>query len=222
MRPACSSNRPRSLARHRRRSSCWVGLSHGRLRDLTAAERIFERLNQASPSEPGFASLLTLALVDQDDPDKRARGLLLAEVNAKKFPKALDVQASLGRAQARSSHLDEAERVLRADNRGSRWPGDPDHRLLFGPDPRREGSNRRSSQGAYASHSDAHRLRLSVRRQEAAGIAGSKEPGRDRAISKQPGAFKALSCCLIKAYHPMNSEASATTLASGLSLRSWA
>jgi hypothetical protein len=58
--------------------------------------------------------LLTLALVEQDDAEKQSRGLQLAEVNARKFPRALDVMASLARAHARSGHRDEAERLLRA------------------------------------------------------------------------------------------------------------
>jgi tetratricopeptide (TPR) repeat protein len=90
------------------------GLIAWQLRELDNSERIFEALLQNTPADSGFASLLTLALVEQDDPGKRSRGLQLAEVKAREFPKTLDVLASLGRAQARSGHLDEAERSLRA------------------------------------------------------------------------------------------------------------
>jgi tetratricopeptide (TPR) repeat protein len=90
------------------------GLVAWQLRELDAAERIFEALHRAAPADSGFASLLTLALVEQDDAEKRSQGLRLAEVNAQKFPRALDVLASLGRAHARSGHREEAERFLRA------------------------------------------------------------------------------------------------------------
>jgi tetratricopeptide (TPR) repeat protein len=90
------------------------GLVAWQLRELAAAERIFEALHRDAPAEAGFGSLLTLALVEQDDPQKRSRGLQLAEDNARKFPRALDVLASLARAQARSGRRDEAERLLLA------------------------------------------------------------------------------------------------------------
>jgi tetratricopeptide (TPR) repeat protein len=90
------------------------GLIAWQLRELGTAERIFEALHRDAPNDAGYASLLTLALVEQDDPAKRARGLQLAEANARQFPNALDVLASLGRARARSGHPEEAEKALRA------------------------------------------------------------------------------------------------------------
>jgi tetratricopeptide (TPR) repeat protein len=90
------------------------GLIALQLRDLTTAERIFEVLHRDAPAEAAYGPLLTLALVEQDDPEKRSRGLRLAEDNARKFPRAVDALASLGRAHARSGHRDEAEKLLRA------------------------------------------------------------------------------------------------------------
>jgi tetratricopeptide (TPR) repeat protein len=90
------------------------GLVAWQLRDLATAERIFETLHRDFPAEAGFGSLLALALVEQDDIEKRSRGLQLAEGNVRKYPRAVDALASLGRAHARSAHPDEAERLLRA------------------------------------------------------------------------------------------------------------
>jgi tetratricopeptide (TPR) repeat protein len=90
------------------------GLIAWQLRELSNAEGIFEALHRDAPGDAGFASLLTLALVEQDDPGKRSRGLQLAEDSAKRFPKAIEVLASLARAQTRSGHLEEAERSLHA------------------------------------------------------------------------------------------------------------
>lgn len=90
------------------------GLIAWQLRELAEAERIFEGLQKEAPNDAGYASLLTLALVEQDDPEKRARGLRQAEANARQFPGALDALAALGRAQARSGRRDDAERSLRS------------------------------------------------------------------------------------------------------------
>jgi tetratricopeptide (TPR) repeat protein len=89
------------------------GLVALQLRELETAERIFEALHRDAPADAGFCSLLTLALVEQDNPEKRSRGLQLAEVNVQTSPKALDALASLARAHARLGHRDEAERLLR-------------------------------------------------------------------------------------------------------------
>jgi tetratricopeptide (TPR) repeat protein len=90
------------------------GLVAMQMRDYTLAEAIFSRLSKADPSQPAYAALFTLALVEQDDPSRQTQGLNLAEANARRFPKALDILAALGRAHARVGHRDEAERCLRA------------------------------------------------------------------------------------------------------------
>lgn len=82
------------------------------LRDLPTAEKLLDPLNRESPADAGIANLLALALVEQDDSAKRARGLQIAEVNARQYPQAPDIQATLGRAYYRAGMLDEAERAL--------------------------------------------------------------------------------------------------------------
>jgi tetratricopeptide (TPR) repeat protein len=95
------------------------GLVAWQLRELATAERIFEGLHRDYPTEAGFGALLALAMVEQNDIEKRSRGLQVAEDNVRKSPGAVDALASLGRAHARSGHLDEAERLLRAAIAGS-------------------------------------------------------------------------------------------------------
>ncbi len=84
------------------------------LRDLAGAEAIFEALHRDMPGDSGVANLLALSLVEQDDPVKRARGLQLAEANARQNPRANDIVTTLGWAHYRSGHLEQADQVLRA------------------------------------------------------------------------------------------------------------
>ncbi len=90
------------------------------LRDLAGSEAILEPLHRELPGDGGTANLLALTLVEQDDPVKRARGLQLAEVNARQNPRSQDVLATLGWAHYRSGHLDQAEQYLRAAVQGVR------------------------------------------------------------------------------------------------------
>ena len=94
------------------------------LRDLAGAEAIFEALHRDIPGDGGSANMLALSLVEQDDPVKRARGLQLAELNARQNPRANDVLATLGWAHYRSGHLDQAEQVLRIVVQGGRPTGE--------------------------------------------------------------------------------------------------
>jgi tetratricopeptide (TPR) repeat protein len=90
------------------------------LRDLAGSEAILEPLHRALPNDGGTANLLALTMVEQDDPVKRARGLQLAEVNARQNPRSHDNLATLGWAHYRSGHLDQAEQLLRAASQGIR------------------------------------------------------------------------------------------------------
>ncbi len=90
------------------------------LRDLAAAETLLEAIHGETPEDAGSANLLALALVEQDDPVKRARGLKLAEANARRLPRVHEVLATLGWAQYRTGHLDQAESSLRAAVQGVR------------------------------------------------------------------------------------------------------
>jgi Tfp pilus assembly protein PilF len=94
------------------------------LRDLAGAETLLEPLHRDSPDDAGSANLLALTLVEQDDPVKRARGLKLAEANARQYPRSHESLATLGWAQYRAGHLDQAEPMLRAAVQGVRTSPD--------------------------------------------------------------------------------------------------
>ena len=89
------------------------GLIAWHLRDLAGAEQIFEPLHRDAPADPVAANLLALALVEQEDPAKRSRGLQLAEVNTVQFPRSHEAMATLGWALYRAGRLDQAEQKLR-------------------------------------------------------------------------------------------------------------
>jgi tetratricopeptide (TPR) repeat protein len=84
------------------------------LRDLAGSEAVLEPLHREMPDDGGTANLLALALVEQDDPVKRARGLQLAESNVRQNPRDQAVVATLGWAHYRSGHLDQADQILRS------------------------------------------------------------------------------------------------------------
>jgi tetratricopeptide (TPR) repeat protein len=94
------------------------------LRDLEGAEKFLEPLHRDSPADVSLSSLLALALVEQDDPTKRARGLRLAAVSAQQSPRSHEVLATLGWAQYRNGHLDQAEQALRVAVMGVRTTPD--------------------------------------------------------------------------------------------------
>ena len=94
------------------------------LRDLATAEKLLEPLHRDVPGNFAVADLLALTLVEQDDKAKQSRGLQLAEVNARQFPRSAGAIATLGWANYRSGHLDEAEKFLRAAVNGVRTTPD--------------------------------------------------------------------------------------------------
>jgi len=100
------------------------GLIAWHLRDLAGAEQIFEPLHRDAPADPVAANLLALALVEQDDPAKRSRGLQLAEVNTVQFPRSHEAVATLGWALYRAGRLDDAEQKLRTAVSGVRTTPD--------------------------------------------------------------------------------------------------
>ena len=140
------------------------------LRDLAGAETFIEPLHRDTPNDAGSANLLALALVEQDDPVKRARGLQLAEANARQYPRSHEFLATLGWAQYRTGHLDQAEPMLRAAVQGVRIK--PGCRLLPGLRPGRQGAYRRrpfkllksatNLPGAFAHRDDAQTLLKSL------------------------------------------------------------
>jgi Flp pilus assembly protein TadD len=98
-------------------------------RDLAGAQTILEPLHRDLPADPAVANLLALALIEQDDAAKRARGAQLAEVNAAQFPRSHDVLATLGWAYYRAGRLDQAEEKLNAAVNGVR--ASPDVAYFF-------------------------------------------------------------------------------------------
>ena len=126
------------------------------LRDLDGAEAVFEPLHRDMPGDGGSANLLALTLVEQDDPVKRARGLQLAEANARQNPRGNDVLATLGWAHYRSGHLDQAEQVLRAVAQGGRTTQEVAYYLARLC---RQGKHRRCPQAPEIRHRPAWRLR---------------------------------------------------------------
>jgi len=100
------------------------GLIAWHLRDLAGAERIFELMHRDAPADLVSANLLALALIEQEDKAKRARGLQLAEANSAQFPRSHDAIATLGWALYREGRLDQAEEKLRVAISGARTTPD--------------------------------------------------------------------------------------------------
>jgi Flp pilus assembly protein TadD len=84
------------------------------LHDFAAAERTLEEQHRESPGDLVVADLLARSLIEQDDPAKHARGLELAEVNARQAPRSPEALTTLGRAHYRLGHRSQAETLLRA------------------------------------------------------------------------------------------------------------
>jgi len=100
------------------------GLIAWHLRDLAAAEQIFEALHREAPADAAVANWLALSLVEQDDAAKRKRGLELADVNALQFPRSHEVLATLGWALYRAGRPEQADQKLRAAVSGVRTTPD--------------------------------------------------------------------------------------------------
>jgi len=90
------------------------------LGDPKGAETILDSLHRDLPGDLSVTNLLALALVDQEDVTKRARGLKLAEDAARQSPRSHEIQATLGWAHYRMGHLDPAEQALRTAASGLR------------------------------------------------------------------------------------------------------
>jgi predicted Zn-dependent protease len=143
------------------------------LRDLAGTEAVLEPLHRELPADGGVANLLALALIEQDDPVKRARGLQLAESNARQNPRSQDVVATLGWAHYRSGHLDQADQFLRsaAQSTGGRISPDVAYYLArvlsdkgVTNDARRLLQGATSQPGAFAHREEASSLLKSMNR----------------------------------------------------------
>lgn len=89
-------------------------------RDLAGVEKSLEPVYRDEPANLAVANLLALALIDQDDPVKRARGLKIAETAARQNPRSSEALATVGWGCYRVGQLDQAEKILRASVTNSR------------------------------------------------------------------------------------------------------
>lgn len=88
------------------------------------AQKILEPLHRDAPADFAIANLLALSLVDQDDKDLRARGLQLAEIDARQQPRSPDALSTLGWALYRSGRVDQAAQALQQAVTGVRTTPD--------------------------------------------------------------------------------------------------
>jgi tetratricopeptide (TPR) repeat protein len=165
------------------------GLIALQFRDLTTAERIFETLHRDVPDEAGYGPLLTLALVEQDDPEKQSRGLRLAEENARKFPRAGDALVSLARAHARSGHRDEAEKLLRAAIAGAGGQATPTTAYFLAQVLAEKGQIDDARSLLGPPHTGDRLIHLPGRRRTAPDVArgGGFDPARSAGLRPAPG-----------------------------------
>ena len=94
------------------------------LGDPHGAATILESMHRDVPADLNISNLLALCLADQDDMTKRARGLQLAEADARQSPRSHEILATLGWAHYRMGHLDQAEQALRTAISGVRTTPD--------------------------------------------------------------------------------------------------
>ncbi len=90
------------------------GLVAWNMRELEQAERQLELLYREQPENLRIADLYALALVDQNDPVKRSRGLQVAESTVKRYPRAAEALSTAGWACYRTGKLGPAEQLLTA------------------------------------------------------------------------------------------------------------
>ena len=81
--------------------------------DDAAAERRLTAVLEQAPTHFAAINLLALTLADQDDAEKQARALELAQQNVEKYPRNSEAIATLGWALLRLARWDDANRVLR-------------------------------------------------------------------------------------------------------------
>lgn len=84
------------------------------VKNLADAENYFRRVINESPSDFFAANQLALVLVDQSNQNQRSRGVQLAEVNARQYPRNAEALATLGYAYYRIGNMDEAAKSLQA------------------------------------------------------------------------------------------------------------
>ncbi|MDY0167117.1 MAG: tetratricopeptide repeat protein [Thermoguttaceae bacterium] len=82
------------------------------LKDYKSAETYFEQAHLQSPGNFAASNNLALALIEQDDDQKRRRALEYATANARQNPRATEALSTYGWVQYKLGNVDEADRVL--------------------------------------------------------------------------------------------------------------
>ncbi len=83
-------------------------------KDYETAENYFQRAHLQSPGNFAASNNLALALIEQDDEQKRRRALEYATANARQNPRATEALSTYGWVQYKLGNIDEADRVLQA------------------------------------------------------------------------------------------------------------
>ncbi len=84
------------------------------MKDYETAENYFQQAHLQSPGNFAASNNLALALVEQDDEQKRRRALEYATANARQNPRATEALSTYGWVQYRLGNVEEADRVLQA------------------------------------------------------------------------------------------------------------
>ncbi len=84
------------------------------LKDYEMAENHFQQALLQSPNNFAASNNLALALIEQDDEQKRRLALEYATVNARQNPRATEALSTYGWVQYKLGNIDEADRVLQA------------------------------------------------------------------------------------------------------------
>ncbi len=84
------------------------------LKDYETAENYFQRAHLQSPGNFAASNNLALALIEQDDEQKRRRALEYATANARQNPRATEALSTYGWVQYKLGNIEEADRVLQA------------------------------------------------------------------------------------------------------------
>ena len=84
------------------------------VKNLGDAENYFRRVMNEAPSDFFACNQLALVLVDQSNQSQRSRGVQLAEVNARQYPRVAEALATLGYAYYRTGNIEEALKSLQA------------------------------------------------------------------------------------------------------------
>ncbi len=83
-------------------------------KDYKSAETYFEQAHLQSPGNFAASNNLALALIEQDDENKRRRALEYATANARQNPRSTEALSTYGWVQYKLGNIDEADRVLQA------------------------------------------------------------------------------------------------------------